>query len=338
MADRIDAGHMIGTNDSIDTGDSIDSAIREALRAAAPAASPEGVAERIARRLAAGERGTPALASDFAGASWPLWAGALAAAGVAGAVGATLGLTGLLGGVGGSPVPVGQPGQAPVVTAFADTVAGSFCPAGSPVVRFAMGERVFITARTEQGDYVQVRHPLDRDARVWVPATSVEAEDVAVLAGLPVGGCEVLIEPPSEQTPDAPEAAQPQSQTPAPRPTPAPTPTPAPPADTTPPAITNSFAAPTVIYQLGAPGPTSTTIFASASDDVGVASIRATWPAHGAIAAGDVTIGGASGSFVFGPFPSAGSHNTVITLVAQDAAGNKSAPVTVTVTHSYWLN
>jgi len=73
------------------------------------------------------------------------------------------------------------------VLANADRVSFHDCPAGTPLGDFQRGDRVLVTARDAEGQWVEVRSPRDLGARVWVQASYVTPDEN--LEGVPVGEC-----------------------------------------------------------------------------------------------------------------------------------------------------
>ena len=244
------------------------------------------------------------------------WAGGVVAVGI---VGAAVGVSGLVG------HPVHSATTAGAIAGVTSSVDVANCPGGPTVGSLAVGTRVLAIARSGDATVLGVRDPRDSGRTVWVPAADVEPDaSQPAISTLAVEGCPVV---------DAPTAGVAGA---VPPPTAAPTPSAsaAPgPSDTSSPTITSASANPTDIYQKAA-SPNKSTISASASDNVGVTSITASWPAVGEIPAGTAQIDGGSGTFSFGPFVFAGNgpYDVPISLVAHDAAGNSSTPTVVHVT------
>jgi hypothetical protein len=69
--------------------------------------------------------------------------------------------------------PLGEP--APVIVRI-DRVTAFDCPEGTPVRVLARGDRVVATAQTDDGDWIEIRSPVDLDARVWVSRTAIEGD------------------------------------------------------------------------------------------------------------------------------------------------------------------
>jgi hypothetical protein len=185
---------------------------------------------------------------------------------------------------------------------------------------------VLAIARSEDASVLGVRDPRDSGRTVWVSAADVQPDaSQPAVSTLAVEGCPVV---------DGASVAAP---TAAPTTTPSPSASAAPgPSDTESPTITTASANPTLIYEKNG-SPDKSTVSASASDNVGVTSITASWPAVGEIPAGSAEIAGSSGSFTFGPFAfNLGPYDMPISLVAHDAAGNSSAPTVVHVNLEYF--
>lgn len=73
------------------------------------------------------------------------------------------------------------------VLASADRVSFHDCPGGTPLGDLQRGDRVLVTARDAEGQWVEVRSPDDLGARVWVQASYVTPDEN--LEGMPVGDC-----------------------------------------------------------------------------------------------------------------------------------------------------
>lgn len=210
------------------------------------------------------------------------------------------------------------------------------CPDRVALGVFHGGDRVFVTARTESSDWVQVRDPWSPDTRVWVRSQAVRPD--ASLADLPVADCMLpadlgtvvpTSEPPTtepgttaEVTTTAPPSTGPPSSTSSSETT-------SPAGDRTPPAIGPVTADPTLIYENASsclPGPFVARLTVPVSDaGSGVASVAATYSVG--TATGSAPISGAGvWTVTLGPFPSStlagGSASVVVTISATDRAGN----------------
>ena len=61
------------------------------------------------------------------------------------------------------------------------------CPGLDPVAALTGGDRVFLTGRSDDGAWLQLRSPFDEDDRLWIDAALVTGDDS--VEGLPVAGC-----------------------------------------------------------------------------------------------------------------------------------------------------
>jgi hypothetical protein len=244
------------------------------------------------------------------------WAGGVVAAGI---VGAVVGVTGLVG------HPTERVSTVGTISGFTPSVDVASCPGGPVIGSLPIGTRVLAIARSDDSSILGVRDPRDSGRTVWVSAAEVEADaSQPAISTLSIEACPVVGGSSAGSTAPAPTATPSPSGNPTGEPTP---------ADAESPTITSANATPNDIFQKKA-SPDKSTISVAATDNVGVTSITATWPAVGEIPAGSTEIGGSSGSFTFGPFPFTGNgpYDVPISLVAHDAAGNSSAPTVVHVT------
>jgi hypothetical protein len=155
------------------------------------------------------------------------------------------------------------------------------CPGEGPLENLHGGDRVLATGRDDTGDWVEVRSPLDPDARVWVVASAVEPDDS--LDGLPEVTCSwdgpdglaaatTVPEAPATTEPGAPEAPA-TTEPPAPGAPPpettipdGATPPPGTPPDTSDPFVGGIVAEPRDIWETGCIDPISV-VRASVGDD-----------------------------------------------------------------------
>jgi hypothetical protein len=84
----------------------------------------------------------------------------------------------------GSVDPVAEPDAATVRDAMVVTVD---CPGGNPVVALGRADRILVTGRDEEGDWVELRSPIDLTAVVWLPAAQVDLR--GAVGSLPVHTC-----------------------------------------------------------------------------------------------------------------------------------------------------
>jgi hypothetical protein len=111
---------------------------------------------------------------------WGLW--------LAGTLGtATLVFLAGLAGMLGRPDPIAV--DLGLVGAVAGGTAALDCPGGEPVAHFTPSERVFVTARTADGEYLAVRIPGKQYETVWVAAIALTPDDATAIDGLPVDEC-----------------------------------------------------------------------------------------------------------------------------------------------------
>jgi hypothetical protein len=288
--------------------DELDGVLRDALQRAAQPGDSTGVADAIRSRVAAGDPGTSVASSAAPGwggggvLGWLPWLGLIVLAGIGGGA---VGASGVMGAE-----------QREIVAGYTavldDTAPAASCPGGPVIGALSAGDRVLAVARSEDSAHLGVRDPNDFARTLWFDrAVVVVDEGQADVATLPVEACPVatvtVIEP-------------------APVPTEEPEPVPGP-GDTTAPNLGQQYASPkTTLYQNE-----STTIYAFSSDNVATTQVLISWSG---VATG-------SGSMIDGPgnqwtFPytkpvGAPIGKVTFTLVARDAAGNQSAPVTVDI-------
>ena len=281
--------HSAGENASRDLHDSLDD-----------------VAARIRERVANGDTGTPAPGSTAPGwgggiSSWLPW---LALIVVGAIVGSAVGVSGLAGRPAGETtvdVPVSISESAPV---FA-------CVDGPLVARIPGGTRVLATERSDDSTWVGVRDPLTLGGTLWIGLGDVSLDDgVPALSALPVGGdC-----PTTVVTLPEPEPVVTQE------PAPGPNPQPSVPSDITQPAILQYGGFPTSLQSC--PGYDTSSLYAVASDNVGVVRVQVTWSGS---SAGAVELSPSGGQWVGSitvPLDSSGPITVV--FKAFDQAGNQS--------------
>jgi hypothetical protein len=294
--------------------DGLDGVLRDALQRAAQPGDSTGVADAIRSRVAAGDPGTSVTGSTAPGwggggpLSWVPW---LALVVVAGIGGTALGASGVI------------PGESREIVAgytavLDDSAPAAVCPGGPVIGALSAGDRVLAVARSDDSGYLGVRDPNDFARTLWFDRSVVVVDaGQADVDSLPVEACPVATVTEIVPTP-----------VPTEDPVPGPIPVPQPgPSDTVPPNLGQQFASPkTTLYQ-----GESTTIYASSSDNVATTQVLISW-------SGAAT---GSGSMVDGPgnqwtFPytkpiGAPIGKVTFTLIARDAAGNQSEPVTVDI-------
>ena len=160
-----------------------------------------------------------------------------------------------------------EPGGTSAVDA-ATAVRFFHCPDVGPLDAFHAEDRVYLTARDDTGDWVQVREPYDLAARVWIPTAAVLPD--GSIDALPVEPCTWEPPPPLEELtppaepppgtettdPDVPGPLGPEPTPPEPRPT-EPEPEPTPPTEVDRPTIEAIVAEPAEIWELGCIDPVS---------------------------------------------------------------------------------
>jgi hypothetical protein len=104
-----------------------------------------------------------------------------------------------------------------------------------------------------------------------------------------------------------------------------PPPPPPPPGDTTPPVVTSASAQPTTIYAVYCEqSPSSSSVQATATDDVGVTSVTLTWSGNAGSGSAAMSRDGNTWYSGMGDFTKTGDVSWSVT--ATDAAGNTSKP------------
>lgn len=63
------------------------------------------------------------------------------------------------------------------------------CPGGTPVAALARGDEVLVVARSDDGEWLEIRSPVRPDQRAWLPRGVVGGEAAAVADELPVREC-----------------------------------------------------------------------------------------------------------------------------------------------------
>lgn len=250
------------------------------------------------------------------------------------------------------------------------TAAVRDCPAGLVLTTYEAGSRVYAMARTESGAWIQVRDLAAPDRTVWVASRDVTLD--ANISSLPVTDCPqfddvaaaaptatettttlpgettTTTEPATTTTTEAgttttTSAGTTTTTTAAPTTTTSTTTTTAPP-DITPPNIAQQSAIPGHIWELdedflSCPGGTdrNSDIRAIVTDDVGVASVTASWTIGGSPSTVTMSPSGSFYSATFGPFPyltvpDNTAQLVAVTITARDTSNNQStAGVAVTV-------
>jgi hypothetical protein len=287
--------------------DGLDSRLRDAFAKAAEQGDSTGVADAIRSRIAAGDSGTSVAGGTAPGwgsgvGGWLPWLGLIVLAGIGGTA------------LGASGVFAGEPREilAGYTAVLDDSAPAASCPGGPVIGSLAAGDRVLAIARSEESDYLGVRDPNDFARTLWFDrAVIVVDAGQADVDTLPVEACPVatvtIIEP-----------------------TPEPIPVPQP-GETQAPTLGQQYATPDPFYT----GET-TTVHAFAFDNVGVTSVSISW--SGAQAGNSTMTKGAGNewTFLFDPPNKDAYGDIVFSMVANDAAGNHSAPAYVTVDYQYF--
>lgn len=248
----------------------------------------------------------------------------------------------------------------------ADHVDALDCPDGGLVAALTRGDRIFATGRTEAGDWIEIRSPLDLGARAWLPAAVVDPDGGgagnAGLAELPVHDCEREAPTTSTSTtsttvPETTTTTVPETTTTATTEAPPETTTTTRPPrgttttpttailDQTPPSISSPTRSASLIFTRESPcpnpqQPTFSTISVVVTDAGGGLTVAMSFSFAGSqgTATGSLTNQTQQGSTFsgrLGPFPSGAMQNPAgvvpitVTIVATDGAGNRSQSSTI---------
>jgi hypothetical protein len=193
------------------------------------------------------------------------------------------------------------------------------CPNGTVVASFHAGDRVIPVARDADSAFLAVPGE-DGGEPLWLDRDAVKVDD-AVVAELPVIGC-VAVASPAPTVTVAPTVEPVQTQAPVP----------APAADTVGPTLSAASVNPNEVFAADSYADYCAivaTISVAATDNVGVAGVTISWsgPESGTA---EMTFG-TGWSYGFNPAQTTPRGTVTFTMVARDAAGNTSAPVTTTV-------
>ena len=225
---------------------SLDDELRRRLQAAAdragaganPATLTRGARARVGRRRS--------------GRRWRLFAGLGAIAVVGAVVGGVLGYTVL----------------APKAEDAAQIDAGRYglydCPGGALVGEALAGDRIFVTGRDADGEWLRIRDPRDSAGERWVPAAAVDPDSGA--ADVPVVECDPPIELGPVTTATAPTDSVLDTTT-----------TVAAIAPDTPPVVGQPSASPAAIFGMAGCGGTSTSITVNAVGANRINRVRVVW-------------------------------------------------------------
>jgi hypothetical protein len=291
----------------------LDGMLRDALQRAAQPGDSTGVADAIRSRVAAGDPGTSVAASTAPGwgggvSGWLPWLGLIVLAGIGGTA---LGASGVI---------AGEPREilAGYTAVLDDSAPAASCPGGPVIDELFAGDRVLAIARSEDSGYLGVRDPNDFARTLWFDRAVVVVDaGQADVDGLPIEACPVA-------TVEVIEPTHVPTEEPEPEPEPEPQPVPQP-GDTVPPILGQQYASPhTTLY-----GGYSTTIYAFSTDNVATTQVRISWAG---VASGNGTMTKGQNNqwtFAYAKPNGAPDGKVTFTLVARDAAGNQSPPVTV---------
>jgi hypothetical protein len=99
-------------------------------------------------------------------------------------------LVGILAGVGLERIGVVDPLDEPIPAVVRiDRVTVVDCPDGTPVAALSRGDEVLAVARSEDGEWIEIRSPVRQDQRAWVPVGVVGGEAGTFASELPVREC-----------------------------------------------------------------------------------------------------------------------------------------------------
>ena len=201
------------------------------------------------------------------------------------------------------------------------------CPDGTLIGSAYAGDRVYVTGRDESGGWLEIRDPRNEYLVRWVQADSVDPD---ALVDVPVHECDQTLGsvPIDETTTTTATATTDPAQVTDPSS-----------VDDQPPVVSGGTRNPAEIFDPAIAGcDTVSALTVQATDNVAVTQVSG---AYGAGLTGSpvtfVKGAGSTWSATFGPFsglPLAYSQDVVISVTARDAAGNTSAPTTITV-HVY---
>jgi hypothetical protein len=247
----------------------------------------------------------------------------LSAVGVlaAGALGATLALTGFIH----SPTV-----DAPFTEAVVDSrvASASSCAGGPVVATLDAGQRVLVIERSVDAEWVGVRNPSRPGETLWLAQSVVTLDEAqSPTETLPTGGkCPTLTTDvgfaSGASAAEAPDAI-PES--------PGTTPNRPPAGDTASPQLSAPTAQPTTVgCSTGYPYPTSSLISVTAQDNVAVTRVDISWSGS---YSGSSTMAnsGSMWTFTFDATGPCDRGDVTFSMVALDAAGNRSAASTVSV-------
>jgi hypothetical protein len=291
----------------------LDSRLRDAFAQAAEQGDSTGVADAIRSRVAAGDPGTSVASSTAPGwgggaFSWLPWLGLIVLAGVGGTA------------LGASGVFASEPREvlAGYTAVLDDSAPASSCPGGPVVGELFAGDRVLAVARSEDSGHLGVRDPNDFARTLWFERSVVVVDaGQADVDSLPVEACPVATVEVVEPTPE-----------PTVEPTDDPEPAPGP-GDTTAPKINTATGTPNPLFNVN-----PLLLQVTAGDGVGVVGVKVTWSGEFTGSA-NMTKVGSEWRYTFTP-PDDGGGDIHFTFRARDAAGNVSAPVTITIDHQYF--
>ena|GEM_PF-5173245 len=247
----------------------------------------------------------------------------LSAVGViaAGAIGATLALTGV----------IHRPTvDAPFTEAVVDSTAAnaSSCAGGPVVATLDAGQRVLVIERSVDAEWVGVRNPSRPGETLWLAQSVVTLDDAQPpTETLPTGG-----ECPTITTEVGFASGAPAAEAPAATPeSPGTTPNRPPAGDTSAPQLSAPNAQPALIACSGGyPYPTASLISVAAQDNLAVTRVDISWSGSYS-GSSTMSNGGSTWTFTFDATGPGDRGDVTFSMVASDAAGNRSAASTVSV-------
>jgi single-stranded DNA-binding protein len=221
------------------------------------------------------------------------------------------------------------------------------CPAGDRLTDYQPGSRVYVTGRSQSGNWIQVRDLDQPSARVWMQASALDLDDPDTT--LPTVGCETegftmaatetttTLEVTTTTVPESTTTTTEETTTTEGTPpsteattttTSSTTTTTTP--DNTPPTLKASAPDPNKIWEQGCTIDHSDLTAEALDSGSGIEIVEATWTINGSPGSTELThSAGNVYSGVFGPFPqdtlAQGEDEIVdITITARDRAGNET--------------
>ncbi|GHF23103.1 hypothetical protein [Pseudolysinimonas yzui] len=297
--------------------DGLDSRLRDAFAKAAEQGDSTGVADAIRSRIAAGDPGTSVAGGTAPGwgggvFGWLPWLGLVVLAGIGGSA---LGASGVI-------ASETREVVAGYTAVLDDSAPAASCPGGPVIGELFAGDRVLAVARSDDSAYLGVRDPNDFARTLWFDRAVVVIDaGQADVDSLPVEACPVVTVEVVAPTPEP-------TIGPIPIPVPGPAPVPGP-SDTTAPKINTATGTPNPLYNLN-----PLLLRVTAGDGVGVVGVNVSWSGQ-FTGSSEMSLVKSEWRYTFTP-PDPNSGDIHFTFRARDAAGNVSAPVTITIDHQYF--